>query len=400
MVRATAVARGLALPEFHHPEPLAGLDSDAELALKNAALAAFWSDHRLPGRPEPVIAATRPRGYRTTTKRRALAGRGGALALGFVGAEPPRSGVTGSALDEPSHLAVYRAAYKVLTRPGIRPLAAALNHLVVRGAAGALTVIVNVRSLDAAVVRHARRLTEELAAAGLGVRAAHLYVDPSGSDYYLEARRPAGGLSSKKLLGPDWLQVEIRDVRLRFPLTVFSQVNDAMLPTLVETAAALLWPGADDVLLDLYCGYGLFALTLGRSAARVVGVDAEGPAIEAARRNAAHLGVAERVELMAGRIDEPFLRRRLKAPERPELVLLDPPRQGTAAGVVAALADRRPARVLHLACGADEIPRELAAWTEAGLELRRIVPVDLFPGTTGLETLLLLEPAPARGRRR
>ena len=395
---AAAAARGVALPDAHHPEPLAGLDYALELELKTVALQAFWSAYQLPLRPAPVVAAVRPRGYRTTTKRRAMAGRGGLPVLAFTGAPAPRSGAAASLLDEPSHVAVHQAAAKVLSRVGLRPLAAALNHLVVRGAPGALTVILNVRFFDAAVVRHSRRLADELAAADLGVGAAHLYLDPTGSDYYLEARRPAAAVTMKRLFGPDWLQVSLGEVRLRFPATVFSQVNDAMLPRIVDAAGDLLRPAADDVLLDLYCGYGLFALTVGAAAAGVVGIDSDGPTIEAARRNAERLGSGDRAVFHAGRIDPAFLGRRLSPPERPELVLLDPPRQGTAAGVAAALAQRKPARVLHLACGADEIPRELAAWCEAGMTLARVVPLDLFPGTANLETLLLLTPAGSRGR--
>jgi len=82
-------------------------------------------------------------------------------------------------------------------------------------------------------------------------------------------------------------------------------------------------------------------------------------------------------------------------------VLLDPPRQGTEPGVVEAIAARGPERVVHICCGIDEIPREVAAWSTAGYRLQRAVPLDLFAGTLGLETLLLLTPAhfEMRGRR-
>ncbi len=390
-LRALAANRGLALPPANHPEPLAALAYADERALKDEALARFWREQELPGRPEPVVAAPSPRAYRTTTKRRAALGPKG-LALTFPGAGPATRGLSPSALDLPEHTAVYAFLIKRLSRSPARALASALNWAIVRGAAGGLAVVLNVRVFDAKVVRAGKQLALDLQESGLGVRAGFLYLDPRGSDYYLEARRPAGVLSFKRLFGPDWLQVEANGVRLRFPPTVFSQVNGAMVAAMTATVRALLAPLDGCALLDLYCGYGLFSLTAGREAAQVVGVDLDGPAVEAARANALHLGRADRVRFIAGRVDAAFIDGRLRPARAPEAVLLDPPRQGTEPGVAAALAARRPQRAVHICCGTDEIPREATAWAEAGYRLVRAVPLDLFPGTASLETLLLLEP--------
>jgi tRNA/tmRNA/rRNA uracil-C5-methylase (TrmA/RlmC/RlmD family) len=388
-LRAAAERRGVATPPTQHPEPFAALDYPDELSLKGEALAAFWQENRLPGLPEAVIAAPLPRGYRTTTKRRAALGPKG-LALTFPGAAASGGGVSPSALDLPEHMAVYGFLIERLSRPAARALTSALNWTIVRGSAGGLTVILNVRVFDARVVRAGKQLAEDLQEALLGVRAGFLYLDPSGSDYYLEARRPAGTVSFKKLFGPDSLHVEADGVRLRFPPTVFSQVNGAMLGVMIESARSLLAPLEGCALLDLFCGYGLFSLTAGREAAQVVGVDFDGPAIEAARSNAAHLRCANRMRFLAGRIDGEFLAGRLRPSRAPEAVLLDPPRQGTEAGVAPALAAREPRRVVHICCGIDEIPREVAAWSRVGYTVRRAVPLDLFAGTASLETLLLL----------
>ncbi|HNX48608.1 MAG TPA: hypothetical protein PLS53_00615 [Thermoanaerobaculaceae bacterium] len=388
-VRTYAAQRGLALPPVQHPEPLAALSYPLELELKDEALAAFWQAQHLPGRPQPVVPAPMPRGYRTTTKRRAILDPKG-LALTFPGAVPSGGGLAPSALDLPEHLAVYAFLLERLGRPPGRAMASVLNWVIVRGGPGALAVILNVNVFDARVVRAGKHLAEALQQTPLGVRAGFLYLDPSGSDYYLEARRPTRTLSFKRLFGPDWLQVEAEGVRLRFPPTVFSQVNGAMVGVMTATTGALLAPLEGHTLLDLYCGYGLFSLTVGRPAAAVLGVDFDGPAIEAARASAAYLRCADRVRFLAGRIDGEFLGGRLRPCRLPEAVLLDPPRQGTAPDVAAALAARQPQRVVHICCGTDEIPREVEAWARVGYRLRQAVPLDLFAGTANLETLLLL----------
>lgn len=388
-LRGLAERRGLALPDARHPEPFAALDYAVELELKRDAFAAFWQDQRLPGRPAPVVAAPAPRGYRTTSKRRAeLTPRG--LTLAFPGGPPRKKGVAASVLDLPEHTAVLAFLAERLSRPPARALAAALNWAIVRGTPGSLALILNLREFDAKVVRAGKLLAEALQEAPLGVRAGFLFLDPTESDYYLESKRPAGMLSFKRLFGPEWLQVEVAGVRLRFPPTVFSQVNGAMLGVMVENVTALLAPVAGHDLLDLYCGYGLFSFTAGREAAQVTGVDLDGPAIAAARATAEHLRCSGRVHFLAGRIDGPFITRGVRPPRAPEVVLLDPPRQGTAPDVTEALARRVPLRVVHVCCGTDEIPREAAAWARAGYRVERAVPLDLFAGTANLETLLLL----------
>jgi tRNA/tmRNA/rRNA uracil-C5-methylase (TrmA/RlmC/RlmD family) len=308
--------------------------------------------------------------------------------LGFAGAG---SGGVASKLDRPDHVAVYAFLANALDRPSARALSAFLNFAIVRGTAPRLAVILNVRAFDATVIRGAKQLGESLRAADLGVQSAFLYLDPTGSDYYFEAKRPPKVLSFKRLFGPEWLEVAVGGRRLRFPPVAFSQINEPMLESMVRTAGELLGPLPGVPLLDLYCGYGLFALTIGREASAVTGVDHDGPAIEAARANAEHFGESRRLRFVAGRIDAELIRTRLRAAREPELVLLDPPRHGTEPGVVEAVAEREPARVLHICCGTEEMPREIGAWTRAGYGLRRAVPLDLFAGTANLETLLQLE---------
>lgn len=388
-LQAAATRRGVTIPLLPHPEPFAALDYGVETALKQDALSAFWREARLPGVPEAVVEAPQPRGYRTTSKRRAAFGAHGP-SLSFPGA-PARGGrPVESVLDPPAHVDVYAFVLGWLARPPSRALASALQWVIVRGTGSRLALILNVRAFDAPIVRAAKALAAILPQALPAVQSAFLYLDPSESEYYLEARRPEGTMSFKRLFGSESLAVAVEDTRLRFPVTVFSQVNGPMLPVLVDRARTLLAPDAGCALLDLYCGYGLFSLTLGRDAQRVVGVDFDGPAIDAARRNAEELGRTNRTRFVAGRIEAEFLESRLRVSNVPELLLLDPPRQGTAPGVIAALAARNPQRVLHVCCGTDEIPREIESWAHAGYHVQRVVPVDLFAGTAALETMLLL----------
>ena len=80
----------------------------------------------------------------------------------------------------------------------------------------------------------------------------------------------------------------------------------------------------------------------------------------------------------------------IQLPINPESILLDPPRKGPAEGVIAALCKRHPKKVLHIHCGVDQIPDAVSQWQKGGYKVRRIVPLDMFPGSASLEVLTLL----------
>jgi tRNA/tmRNA/rRNA uracil-C5-methylase (TrmA/RlmC/RlmD family) len=95
---------------------------------------------------------------------------------------------------------------------------------------------------------------------------------------------------------------------------------------------------------------------------------------------------------LSKRITADALKRSLPPPSENEVVILDPPRQGTEQGIIQQIALRKPVRVLHIFCGVDEIPKELKAWNQSGYRAERVLPLDMFAGTPNLETMVLLEP--------
>jgi len=96
-------------------------------------------------------------------------------------------------------------------------------------------------------------------------------------------------------------------------------------------------------------------------------------------------------KFLAHRITVGYLEKTLPPPVSNEVILLDPPRQGTLPGVIAALARRRPQKALHIFCGVDQIPPSLKEWQAGGYQVRRIAPLDMFPGSANLEIMILLE---------
>jgi len=375
--------------------PLAHLDYRVELQIKNQALAMFWQHYRLPGKPEPIIAAPRPRHYRTTSKRKTVL-KGSALFLLFNdrALRSQKKPFVESPLEPVEHSRIYSFLQQKISEPAFKLVAVHLNYLIIRGSYTERVVIFNVDTLNGPLVRKLKMLASHLQKLPEPVASAYIYTDPSCSDYYLEERHPSDILQFKKLFGKTDLVVSHHGCRYFFHPTSFSQVNEAMVPVMLDMARTLLQPHPAETLLDLYCGYGLFSHFLAPGYKKVVGIDAEGPAIRAAIANKKSNPGSSKARFLARRITAAGIEKTPLADDLgAETILLDPPRQGPQEGVIGALSRREPRKVLHIHCGVDQIPDSIKQWKQHGFKVRRVAPLDMFPGAAGLEVLVLLEQA-------
>ena len=375
--------------------PLASLDYADELKIKDDSLAAFWKYHKLPGSPETVIPSPRPRKYRTTTKRR-TAYKSGKLFLFFGDkkAGPSKKPFEKSPLEPFEHSEIYRFLQKKLSEPPYKIVATHLNFLIIRGNYREHAVIFNVDIMNGPLVRKLKMLTELMKGAIKKLSGVYIYPDPTGSDYYLEGRRPADLLHFKKLFGSPYLKVSYGSSRYHFHPTSFSQVNESVAAIMLEKAQELLNPSAGEVLIDLFCGYGLFSHYLASNYKQVIGVDAEGPSIRSAIANKKLNSSSKNAQFKARRINAEGLEAVLPPSlEKKETIIIDPPRQGPSFDVYETLAERKPHSVLHVFCGVDQIPDAVKAWQRNGYTINNIFPLDMFPGSANLEVLILLTPA-------
>lgn len=376
---------------------MANLGYGLELELKDEALRLFWHCHELPGRPQSVVRSPLPRHYRTTSKRRVFFSAGTASKVMNRARRNPANGIffasEGAEILEPAgHAHIFAALEERLQSPPFAPLARSLNFVIIRGTYEEFMVILNLHTLDRDVHRLALRAANALHELKINVISAFLTVDPSRSPYYLETDVLRGSFSLKRLFGPDRFRLRVEGRSFAVPPTSFSQVNESLLPILVGEAQRLLESGNGGRLLDLYCGYGLFAFTLGSAYREVIAVDAAGVSVRAGSEMAARIAGRTRRRFIAGAIERSSLERLLPPPGLPgeEDVVLDPPRRGADSQVIASIARRRPGRVLHLFCAAEDIPAAVNNWRRSGYFVRRAVPLDMFAGTPQLEVMILL----------
>jgi 23S rRNA (uracil1939-C5)-methyltransferase len=203
-----------------------------------------------------------------------------------------------------------------------------------------------------------------------------------------------GGLDTVAPLTPGPVDLHYRlddfQLRLDFGPTDFVQVNGAINQAMVARAVELLEVSGTDRVLDLYCGLGNFTLPLARRAAEVVGVEGEASLINRARANAAANGIGNAqfhvADLSAAPEKAlPWMRSRY------DKVLLDPPRVG-AREVLSAVAHLKPRRVVYISCHTGSLARDLGVLThELGFRLRAAGVLDMFPHTTHVESMAVLE---------
>ncbi|GAB6192221.1 23S rRNA (uracil(1939)-C(5))-methyltransferase RlmD [Desulfocastanea catecholica] len=177
-------------------------------------------------------------------------------------------------------------------------------------------------------------------------------------------------------------------VELSWEVGGFCQVNLAQNRHLINTVVDLCQLTKSDTVLDLYCGMGNFSIPLARGAKEVFGIEGQASAIRSAEKNAAHAGLTN-CRFLKSSAD----RACLELAEQGrwfDCVVIDPPRQG-----IPGLADRLAAVttrcLVYISCDPSTLCRDLGELTSEGFTISKIQPVDMFPQTHHIETVVLLQ---------
>ncbi len=218
-----------------------------------------------------------------------------------------------------------------------------------------------------------------------------------GVQWWLQPGGPDSAQPLEQPMRPLRLALPEHRVDLPFLPTDFTQVNPAMNEVLVRRALMLLDPREDEQVADLFCGLGNFSLPLARRARRVVGIEGAGSLLERARAAALHNGLDAKVrfeqrDLFAWNAED---WRQLQARHgQVQAVLVDPPRDGAlAVSRVLAAASVRPRRVVYVSCNPSTLARDCAVLVHEGAwRLRAVGVFNMFPHTSHVESIALLEP--------
>ena len=168
----------------------------------------------------------------------------------------------------------------------------------------------------------------------------------------------------------------------------FSQVNTYGAERLFGLAKEYASLQKGETLLDLYCGTGVIGLSMAEDAGRLIGVEITPEAVEGARRSAAEMGLSNTLFMCE---DAGTASSRLAAEGiHPDVIIVDPPRKGCDSATIKAVLSMNPSRIVMISCNAATMARDLAVLVDGGYHVQNLQPVDLFPRTKHVESVVLM----------
>ncbi len=196
------------------------------------------------------------------------------------------------------------------------------------------------------------------------------------------------GSREKTLYGPGFVLDTLCGTQFAISSRSFYQVNRTQTEVLYKKALELAKLTGRETVIDAYCGIGTIGLCAAPRAKQVIGVERNPAAVKDAAANArrnkianARFVCADATEWMAAAAGEGL---------HPDVVFLDPPRAGSTPECIAAVNKMKPRRIVYVSCDPETLARDVAAFTRLGWRAAKFCPVDLFPQTKHVETVVLL----------
>ena len=196
------------------------------------------------------------------------------------------------------------------------------------------------------------------------------------------------GSREKTLYGPGFVLDTLCGTQFAISSRSFYQVNRTQTEVLYKKALELAKLTGRETVIDAYCGIGTIGLCAAPLAKQVIGVERNPAAVKDAAANArrnkianARFVCADATEWMAAAAGEGL---------HPDVVFLDPPRAGSTPECIAAVNKMKPRRIVYVSCDPETLARDVAAFTRLGWRAAKFCPVDLFPQTKHVETVVLL----------
>ncbi|MGN0506080.1 MAG: 23S rRNA (uracil(1939)-C(5))-methyltransferase RlmD [Lachnospiraceae bacterium] len=187
------------------------------------------------------------------------------------------------------------------------------------------------------------------------------------------------------LYGQEFFYEELLGLRFRISTFSFFQTNSLGAEVLYSVARDFIGGEKRHVVYDLYSGTGTIAQLMAPVAEKVIGVEIVEEAVAAAKENAAGNGLTN-CEFIAGDV----LKVLDTIKEKPDFIVLDPPRDGIHPKALQRIISYGVERMVYISCKPTSLARDLVALTEGGYRVEKIALVDMFPGTANVETAVLL----------
>lgn len=194
------------------------------------------------------------------------------------------------------------------------------------------------------------------------------------------------GRETKILFGKPTIRDRIGNLNFNISARSFFQVNTAQAEILYSTAKNFAQLSGREIVIDAYCGTGTIGLYLARAAYKVIGIEIVSSAVDDAKKNARENKIRN-AEFIVGDVVKVLPKLEVAA----DVVVVDPPRAGCEKAVLETFAEMNPARIVYVSCNPATLARDLAVLAELGYRAKKIQPVDMFPFSSHVEAVALVE---------
>ncbi|MCR4782380.1 MAG: 23S rRNA (uracil(1939)-C(5))-methyltransferase RlmD [Lachnospiraceae bacterium] len=203
------------------------------------------------------------------------------------------------------------------------------------------------------------------------------------------------GRKTRVIYGKDTIEDQIGDIKFSISAQSFFQVNPYQTEKLYNKALEYANLTGEETVWDLYCGIGSISLFLAKKAKKVYGIEIVEPAVLDARKNAKLNGI-DNTEFFVGKAEEVLPEFYRKAAEEnadsksihPDVICVDPPRKGLDSKCIETMHKMAPKRIVYVSCNPSTLARDLKLICEGGYKICEVTPVDQFPNTVHVETVV------------
>lgn len=191
------------------------------------------------------------------------------------------------------------------------------------------------------------------------------------------------------LYGKGYIEDTLCGKTFRISPKSFYQVNPVQTEKLYNKAIEFANLSGNEAVLDAYCGTGTIGMIASEKAGKVIGVELNPDAVRDARNNAKHNNIKniEFYQKDAGQFMVGLAEQKIPI----DVVLMDPPRAGSDEAFLSSLVKLKPQKVIYVSCNPETLARDLKYLTKKGYQVKKGVCVDMFPWTSHVESVVLLQ---------
>jgi 23S rRNA (uracil1939-C5)-methyltransferase len=196
------------------------------------------------------------------------------------------------------------------------------------------------------------------------------------------------GDKEKTMYGPGFIYDICCGMKFKISPKSFYQVNPVQTEILYRTAIEMADLKGDEVAMDCYSGVGTIGIIASPHVKEVISVELNKDAVKDAILNA-RINEIKNVTFYNNDATV-FMQQMAASGDKVDLVFMDPPRSGSTPEFIKAVETLAPSKVVYISCSPDSLAGDLKLFKKSGYKAQRAVPVDMFPFTRGIETVVLL----------